>query len=879
VSRSEARGDPAEWQFVARTEEAAFLRTCRDDPEVPGVIVTGGAGVGKSRLVREALGGEGVTFAVATRAAATIPFGCLAQLVPDSSPDLPADRVSLFNTVAAAFRATSEERPVLIVDDAHLLDPAGAALVFHLANVGAGFVCAVVRNGEPIPDAIQALWKDAGAARIEVEPLSAEAAGDLVRRVLGGQVDQASQEALWEMAGGNVLLMRELIDASLDRGELRQSEGVWRWTGEVPVSVPLLEMVENRIGNLAVPERRVLETLALGEPLSAQLLEELTGAEPLAEVERRGLVTVSGEGAEEEARLSHPLYAEVVRSRVPSTEARAIRRALAAGVEQGGLDRPGDVLRVATWRLDADGTGDPDLFTDAAVRAARSFDPELAARLAGAAERAGGGLGAALARGEALIMQNRFEEAEDALAPYEEAAPTSGHGRHYLFQRTLALHWGLGRSREADEHLRAARPARDDEVWHQQVDGLRAEVLAFDGPLDEALQLAEPLVADAGADPWARLFCVSAVATALTFSGRTDTALKTLEPFVVLALEHSTGFPLGPAWITAQQAAALTYAGRLDEVETVLHALLTIAGSVRDEQSRGGALMGLGIVAAQRGDIGTARRSLREAIGPLWQSDLAGLLPWTYSVLARIEGESGDAAAARSAARSAADLATSRPRNRLYVYDQVRGEAWTAAASGEFSRARQIALDGAAELAELAVHEALLLVTALRLGAPYREVAPRLIEVCAESESQLLTTFGRLGAALHSGAGTEIEAAARGIEEVGMMLLAAETHASAAAAFREEGRADSARRAAARAGALGEERCAGARTPGLATTSGPDLTPRQREIATLAAGGLSNAEIAARLTVSVRTVEWHLQQVYTELGTGSREELAELLAG
>jgi ATP/maltotriose-dependent transcriptional regulator MalT len=681
------------------------------------------------------------------------------------------------------------------------------------------------------------------------------------------------------MAGGNVLLLRELIDASRDRGELSRTEGVWRWTGEVPVSVPLQEMVETRIGNLAAPERRVLETLALGEPLGAQLLEELTGGEELAELERRGLVSATGEGAEEEVRLSHPLYAEVVRSRVPSAEARALRRALADGVERRGLERPGDVLRVATWRLDADGTGDPALFTDAALRAARSFDPELAARLAAASERGGGGLGAALALGEALIMQNRFEEAEAALAPYEEAALTDELGQHFLFQRTLALHWGLGRSAEADEHLRAARPARDDDVWRQQVDSLRAQVLAFDGPLAEAERLAAPIVADPAADPWARLYCVSAVATELTFSGRTDASLATLEPFVLLALELSKGFPLGPAWITAQQATALTYAGRLDEVETLLRALLAIAGSVRDEQSRGGALMGLGIIAAQRGQISAARRSLREAIGPLWQSDLAGLLPWTYSVLARVEGESGDAAAARAAARSAAKLTADRPRNRLYVYDQIKGEAWAAAASGELSRAQQIALDGARALSELAVHEALLLVAALRLGAPVGEVAKRLGEVCEGSESQLLQAYGQLAAALRSGAGAEIEAAAGRLEDLGLLLQAAETHARAAAAFDKEGRTDSARRAAARAGALGEERCAGARTPLLATTSGPDLTPRQREIAALAARGLSNAEIAERLVVSVRTVEWHLQQVYAELGTGSRAELADLLAG
>ncbi|MET0769573.1 MAG: helix-turn-helix transcriptional regulator [Solirubrobacteraceae bacterium] len=42
----------------------------------------------------------------------------------------------------------------------------------------------------------------------------------------------------------------------------------------------------------------------------------------------------------------------------------------------------------------------------------------------------------------------------------------------------------------------------------------------------------------------------------------------------------------------------------------------------------------------------------------------------------------------------------------------------------------------------------------------------------------------------------------------------------------------------------------------------------------LAAGGLSSAEIAARLVVSVRTVDNHLQRAYGKLGIGSRQELA-----
>jgi len=56
-------------------------------------------------------------------------------------------------------------------------------------------------------------------------------------------------------------------------------------------------------------------------------------------------------------------------------------------------------------------------------------------------------------------------------------------------------------------------------------------------------------------------------------------------------------------------------------------------------------------------------------------------------------------------------------------------------------------------------------------------------------------------------------------------------------------------------------------------SSGPRLTWRERETVELVAEGLSNKAIAARLGVSVRTVEGHLNHVFTKLGVESRTEL------
>jgi DNA-binding CsgD family transcriptional regulator len=61
--------------------------------------------------------------------------------------------------------------------------------------------------------------------------------------------------------------------------------------------------------------------------------------------------------------------------------------------------------------------------------------------------------------------------------------------------------------------------------------------------------------------------------------------------------------------------------------------------------------------------------------------------------------------------------------------------------------------------------------------------------------------------------------------------------------------------------------------------SGVDsLTASERKVAQMAAGGLSNPEIAQALFVTRKTVEKHLGNVYMKLNLGSRSELPDALA-
>jgi DNA-binding CsgD family transcriptional regulator len=70
---------------------------------------------------------------------------------------------------------------------------------------------------------------------------------------------------------------------------------------------------------------------------------------------------------------------------------------------------------------------------------------------------------------------------------------------------------------------------------------------------------------------------------------------------------------------------------------------------------------------------------------------------------------------------------------------------------------------------------------------------------------------------------------------------------------------------------------AGARPRRTAMSGKEALSPRERQVADLAAEGRSNREIAETLFVTVKTVEWHLRHAYEKLGVSSRSGLASAL--
>jgi predicted ATPase len=281
------------WPLVGRDGELGFVGELLSDRTANGVVVAGASGVGKTRLAVEVSEiaramGFAVEWVRATRSAASVPFGAFAAFLPALTGWVAGAELLSALRHALAARAR-ERRLVLCVDDGHLLDPGSAALLHQLVAAGETFAVVTVRSGEETPDAVRALWKDELCALLELRELRRGEVERLLHGVLGAAVDGRSVNALWELARGNALFLRELVLHGVESGTLTEADGIWRWRADVAGGLRLAELVDVRLGGLEANAWAVLELVSVGAPMQVALLDaDETAA--LEVLERREIV-------------------------------------------------------------------------------------------------------------------------------------------------------------------------------------------------------------------------------------------------------------------------------------------------------------------------------------------------------------------------------------------------------------------------------------------------------------------------------------------------------------------------------------------------------------------------------------------------------------
>ena len=875
------------WPLIGRRASIDRFEVALADPEAGGLLIHGDAGLGKTRLADECLAlaeaaGNPVGRVIATRTAAALPLGAIAHLLPEvlgARPGPasvgPTDPVQLFDRARQALtELVGEGRYVLFIDDIHLLDPTSITLVAQLLAAGLVFLICTVRSDEPVSDVVTALWRDYRVLRVDLEPLDRTSVDELLQLVLGGPVEGTAVADLWEVCEGNALFLHELVMGALDGGSLVEVDGVWRLERLDPGVDRLIEIVERRLADVEGPARELLDLLALCQPLSLTDAEDRCGAAGVESLERSGLITLSAQRRRQVVTLAHPLHAEVLRRALPRTRARRLTIGQAELIEARGARRREDPLLVATWRLDALGHADAALLVEAARIARYAQDFVAVERLARHAHEDEPTAFAALLLGEALYELAQFEESDTVLAAARSYPMDPATELLLASTRSKNLFWGL---LEPDRALGVLIDARSRLSAVEATDELVAEeasIHTFSGRPVEALALLDDIRGQD--DLRTRVVRAWILAPALTAVGRCGEAASVAERGFVDHLELGDQLAIAhPGSHIVAQAFALTDAGRLSEAEKLAQAGYDITVSDRSLIGQIWFTLNLGRVASLQGRTVTARRWYLEGVGLARATNFRGPLRLALAGLAMARALQGDREAARA---DIAEMDSLAPFAFLHA-EQEMARAWVAVVEGDLAYAENVLAAAAADAAEhgAALSEAKVLHDLARLGGAGL-VAARLSALAEEIDSDLIGAAARHGRALASGDAGELSGVAEDFEALGALVLAAEAATAAGEEWKRRGEQRRARAMAERA-ALLVAQCEGTRTPGLvAGDSLVPLSPREREVASLAADGLASKEIAERLFLSVRTVNNHLQRAYTKLGVTSRAELTESLA-
>lgn len=910
---------PEAWTGVAgiigRESELNVLRDFAASAVGGGALVLkGGPGVGKTTLWEAGRDaaldlGMRVLSARPNSAETSLSFVSLADLLNEIGPevlsDLPAPQrrgleVALLRADPAGeaaspraiafgllnlLRQLAVDRPLLVaVDDLQWLDePTAEMLAFAVRRLHGSAVRFLLAARSGTSSVVERALARTGPQTIEVGPLSLGAMRRMLSERLGLTLPRHVLRQVFESTLGYPLFALEVGRTLAERGSPPLGQ-------DLPVPDTVEELLGMRVSRLSDPARRLLLVLALGGDLDRSALTTLSGPGAVEDALAAGVVVVDGD----RVRAAHPLLAAAARRRADPAERQARHLELAGVLARG--ERRARHLALGTPH--ADERLARVVAAEGAVAAARGAARD-AAELGDHALRltppdSGERIQRVLTLADYLERAGERQRVTDLLEPELPSLPPGGpRVRAWL----LLSESSVIRSYydKAPYFDRALSECGNDPSLRAGVLARKALSTAAEGVerLAEAEAWASQALRDAaGAGPEVERLALRALGWSRCLRGH---------PIDDLCQRFGAASTATSSVIDSPEPLAglrLVWRGEVKRARAILSTFLSVA----DERGEGVGYAWLRLNMCEL-ELRSAEWNAAAKLLDEWgeSDDQRSLITPTYqrcrALLAAGRGEAQ--MAGQWAAPSFADAQARGYRWQVLEASRALGMAallaHQPADAVEWLRAvwqhgeHQGVEDPGAFPVGPDLVEALIEVgesgEAAMVGARLGELAERHAHPWGLASAKRCGGVLRLCAGKHDDqAAAQMAEAAADFERLGLPFDQARTLLALGRALRRARRWGAARTALQEAEAVfrrvgspgwaAEARSELARVGARRPSPSGELTPTERHVAELAAGGRSNKEIARTLHVSVSTVEAHLSRAYAKLGVRSRSQLA-----
>ncbi|WP_406452661.1 AAA family ATPase [Streptomyces sp. NBC_01622] len=898
------------------------------------VLLHGPAGIGKSTVLRALSAEYGDSARTVLRCSATeseshLPFLALADLLglvlDEVSERLPAaqrtalesaltgrgesslqrDGLALRLAVLSALRALAADGPVLVVaDDLQWLDPASAELLGfaarRLGDTQVQMIFAVRTEGQEYDRYLNASPPDTLAFRLS--PLSRTQVSALLDDRGYTGLPRSTVREIHRTSGGNPLFALELGRA------LAENPTPPRPGEPLPVPTSLRALVLSRLDMLPAEARRTLLVASAGARPTIALLQ--TAGRENAEAETAqaaelGLLATEPEGPA--VRFAHPLISAALYAEAPAQERRAAHAALSTAASD-------PIERARHLALATTGT-----------------DPEVAARLAEAATLARD-RGAPSVAASLGLLAARHTPGDSVPGPDERRLQASEDA-------ITAGELDLARDIAREVLTRATVPAERVRAWIIVIDTAGHAMADVDAVFPQALAdagddprllalvryqlawralLVEGDFAEARAET-ARSAELAALAgdrrtelLALSFQAQTETLMG--HPDAPLTIKRALKEPQDPRVACHHNGAGSARFRWLVMSDQLPEARATITALLREVRRRGSVesevhfLRGFAETELRSGHCGRALDLAREGLRLARDSGIGQTASAMLTALAEASG--GDVEEALALAREAVEHA-----------EEDGDQMYLSRALGALGYAQLVAGDAhgtVRSLRRVRELEQALGVTDPARGRWHGDLAEALVRIGETAEAQdvidvtreralrlgresVLAVLDRAEALVRAARGEHDAAVAQltsvqdrlaklgyGLEEAraAFALASLRTRQPGPTSYDEATRLFRRCRALPWLRQVDEATVTRPPEPAPAATPAPPaldgldgLASMERQVAALVMEGATNREIAARLFISVKTVEATLTRVYRKLGIRSRVDIVRLAAG